>query len=81
MALVQILALAQERIRSGQLSSSLPVKVWTGHGKGQRCAVCNQAINSAERLYEFALPILSGHSYYCLHFACHEAWIECKGIA
>ena len=81
MTLVQISALAQERIRSGQLSSSLPAKVWTGHGKGQRCAVCNEAINSAERLYEFALPIPSGHSYYCLHFACHEAWIECQGVA
>jgi hypothetical protein len=81
MTLVQILALAQERMRSGQLSSSLPSKVWTGHGKGQRCTVCNQAINSAERLYEFALPTLSGHSYYCLHFACHEAWIGCQGIA
>ena len=55
MTLVQISALAQERIRSGQLSSSLPAKVWTGHGKGQRCAVCNQAINSAERLVR-ALP-------------------------
>ena len=81
MTLVQILALAQERIRSGQLPSSLPSKVWTGHGKGQRCVVCNQAINSAERLYEFALPTLSGHSYHCLHFACHEAWIGYQSIA
>ena len=81
MTLVQILALAQERIRFGLLSSSLPSKVWTGHSKGQRCTVCNQAINSAERLYEFALPTLGGHSYYCLHFACHEAWIGCQSIA
>ena len=81
MKLVQVLALAQERIRSGQLPSSIPSKVWTGHGQGQRCAVCNQAINSAERQYEFALTTPSGHSYYCLHFACHQAWIECQETA
>ena len=53
----------------------------TKEDKGQRCTVCNQAINSAERLYEFAVPTLSGHSYYCLHFACHQAWIGCQSIA
>ena len=45
MTLVQILALAQERIRSGQL---------------------------------FALPTLSGHSYYCLHFATGTSVAVCS---
>ena len=80
MTLAQILALAQERIRSGQLPSSLPSKVWADHGKGQRCTVCDQVIGSAERQYEFALPTPSGHSAHCVHVSCYQAWIGCRSI-
>jgi hypothetical protein len=81
MKLAQILALAQERIRSGQLPSSLPSNIWAGHGDGQRCAVCDQVISSSERQYEFALPTPGGRSAYRLHFSCHQAWIGCRSIA
>ncbi|MDB6156350.1 MAG: hypothetical protein JWO04_56 [Gammaproteobacteria bacterium] len=81
MTLAQILTLARERIRSGQLPSSLPSNIWAGHGSGHRCAVCDQVISSAERQYEFAVPTLGGHSNYRLHFSCHQAWIGCRSIA
>jgi hypothetical protein len=81
MTLAQILALAQQRIRSGQLPPSLPSNIWVSHGSGQHCAVCDQVISSAERQYEFAGPTLGGHSNYRLHFSCHQAWIGCRSIA
>jgi hypothetical protein len=81
MKLAQILALAQERIRSGQLPSNLPSNIWAGHGDGHRCAVCDQVISSGERQYEFALPSPAGKSAYRLHFSCHQAWIGCRSIA
>jgi len=81
MKLAQILALAQERIRSGQLPSSLPSNIWAGHGDGHRCAVCDQVIGSAERQYKFALTTPDGQSAYHLHFSCHQAWIGCRSIA
>jgi hypothetical protein len=81
MKLAQILALAQERIRSGQLPPSLPSNIWAGRGDGHRCTVCDQVISSGERQYEFALPTPGGHSKYRLHFSCHQAWIGCRGIA
>jgi hypothetical protein len=80
MKLAQILALAQERIRSGQLPSSLPSNIWAGRGDGHRCNVCDQVIGSAERQYEFAAPAPGGQSNYRLHFSCHQAWIGCRGI-
>lgn len=81
MTLAQILTRAREQIRSGQLPSSLPLTVWAGYGKGQRCAVCDQVIRSDERQYEFALPTPGGHSDHCIHFACYQAWIGCRSIA
>jgi hypothetical protein len=81
MKLAQILALAQERIRSGQLPSSLPSNIWAGHGDGHRCTVCDEVISSAQRQYEFALPSVGGQSHYHLHFSCHQAWIGCRSIA
>ena len=80
MTLAQILTLAREQIRSGKLPASLPSKMWADHGKGQRCAVCGQVIRSDERQYEFALPTASGHSDYCVHFACYQAWIGCRSL-
>jgi hypothetical protein len=77
MKLAQILALAQERIRSGQLPSNLPSNIWAGHGDGHRCAVCDEVISSDERQYEF----VGGQSAYRLHFSCHQAWIGCRSIA
>jgi hypothetical protein len=81
MTLAQILTRAREQIRSGRLPLSLPSKMWADHGKGQRCAVCDQVIASVERQYEFALPTPSGHSDHCIHFACYQAWIACRSIA
>ena len=81
MNLAQILSLARERIRSGQLPSSLPSNIWASHGDGHRCTVCDQVIGSAERQYEFALPSVGGNSHYHLHFSCHQAWIGCRSIA
>ena len=81
MTLAQILALAMSRIRSGQLPASLPAKLWAGQGKGQRCAVCDQVISSAERQYEFRLPTPTGHSDCCVHIPCHQAWLGCRSIA
>ena len=81
MKLAQILALAQERIRSGQLPSSLPSNIWAGSGDGHRCAVCDQVISSAERQYGFVLPTPGGRTDYRLHFSCHQAWIGCRTIA
>src|ERR1700730_9612346 len=75
MTLAQILTLARERIRSGQLPPSLPSNIWAGHGNGHRCAVCDEVISSAERQYEFAVATPGGHSDYRLHFSCHQAWI------
>jgi hypothetical protein len=81
MKLAQILALAQERVRSGELPSSLPANIFAGPGAGHRCTVCDQVIGSTERQYEFALPSLGGRSHYRLHFSCHQAWIGCRSIA
>jgi hypothetical protein len=81
MKLAQILALAQERIRSGQLPASLPSNIGAGRGDGRRCTVCEQVISSAERQYQFRLPTPGGHSDYRLHFSCHQAWIGCRSIA
>ena len=81
MKLAQILALAQERIRSGQLPTSLPTKIWAGSGDGRRCTVCEEVISSAERQYQFTLPTPGGQSDYRLHFSCHQAWIGCRSIA
>jgi len=80
MTLPQILTRTREQIRSGQLPSSLPSKMWAGYGKGQCCVVCDQAIRSDERQYEFALPTSNGHSDHCIHFACYQAWIGCRSI-
>ena len=80
MTLAQILIRARDQIRSGQLPSSLPSKMWAGYGKGQHCAVCDQVIRSDERQYEFTLPTPSAHSDHCIHFACYQAWIGCRSI-
>jgi hypothetical protein len=79
--LANISALVVERIRSGQLPSSLPSNIWVAAGDGQRCAVCDQIISSTERQYGFALPAAGGRSQYRLHFSCHQAWIGCRSIA
>jgi hypothetical protein len=81
MKLAQILALAQERIRSGQLPTTLPTKIWAGSGDGRRCTVCEEVISSSEQQYQFRLPGAGGHSDYRLHFSCHQAWIGCRSIA
>jgi hypothetical protein len=81
MKLAQILALAEQRIRSGELPASLPSNIWAGHGDGHDCAVCDQIISSAERQYEFTLPTTGGRTHYRLHFSCHQAWIGCRTIA
>ena len=81
MKLAQILALAQERIQSGQLPSSLPANIWAGRGSGHPCAVCDQVISPTERQYEFVLPTPDGRANYRLHFSCHQAWIGCRSIA
>jgi hypothetical protein len=81
MKLAQILALAQERIRTGHLPASLPTNIWAGRGDGRRCTVCDQVITSAERQYQFTLPTAAGDSDYRLHFSCHQAWIGCRSIA
>ena len=81
MKLAQILALAQERIRSGQLPSSLPSNIWAGHGDGHRCTVCDQVISSDERQYEFALPSPGGQSACRLHFSLQTGWALASRIA
>jgi hypothetical protein len=80
MKLAQILALAQERIRSGQLPPNLPSNIWAGRGDGHRCAVCDEVISSAERQYGFAAPTADGRTDYRLHVSCHQAWIGCRTI-
>jgi hypothetical protein len=80
MKLVQILALAQERMRSGQLPVDLPSKIWAGLGDGHNCAVCDQVISNAERQYAFAVLTPGGRIDYRLHFSCHQAWIGCHSI-
>ena len=80
MKLAQILALAQERIRSGHLPASLPLSIFAGRGDGRRCAVCEEVISPAERQYEFAALTAGARTEYCLHFACHQAWIGCRSI-
>lgn len=81
MKLAQILALAQERIRSGQLPPSLPSNIGAGRGDGHRCAVCDEVISAVERQYEFAVLTARGRTEYRLHFSCHQAWIGCRSIA
>ena len=81
MTLVQILALAQERIRSGHLPASLPSNIWVGHGDGHRCTVCDQTISSTERQYEFVILTDDWRTHYRLHFSCHQAWIGCRSIS
>lgn len=80
MTLTQILIQARDKVRSGQLPSSLPSKMWAGYGKGRGCVVCDQVIRSDERQYEFTLRALSGYSDHCIHFACYQAWIGYRSI-
>jgi hypothetical protein len=81
MKLADIRDLARERIRSGQLPADLPASVCVSQGEGKRCAVCEQAISSAERQYRCARAVCAEGVDFRLHFSCHQAWISCVSLS
>jgi len=70
---------ARELIGQGRLPGEPPVRLWGGHGTGQRqCSLCSVVIACEEVEYE-----LEHHAGECVrlttfHFPCYDAWqLEC----
>jgi hypothetical protein len=67
--------LAKSKLRSGDLPSSDPARVWAGPGVGAPCALCDRPIDHAQLEYEtqfFLGP--RGLVPYRFHMICHAVW-------
>ncbi len=72
---------ALERIERGLLPRQTPRTLWAGHGTGQPCSLCDQAISHAETEYELAEPSPASQTVR-LHLRCHAIWqLELAGLA
>ena len=69
---------AHEKIEKGQLPHLVPKSMWGGKGAGQRCALCDKAIEAED--FELAVEQRLGGKAQALHFHvfCHSLWkLEC----
>ncbi len=71
---LELKALVADRIRQKRLPAQPPRAVWAGPGSGQRCSLCDQAINELETEYELETPMPTVNSVVRLHLRCHTLW-------
>jgi len=68
---------ARRRVKSGRLPCQPPQYMWAGAGDGQRCSLCDRAIDAQQIEYELEFSTQPSviHRF---HRICHEAWeLEC----
>ena len=61
----------QERMSAGTLPCEDCVVAWYGHGRGSRCAACDQRILGIDS--EIACDVPGGGTIY-FHQECYEVW-------
>ena len=71
---LELKALVADRIRQNLLPARPPKAVWAGPGSGERCSLCDQAINELETEYELEAPVSTGNAVVRLHLRCHTLW-------
>ena len=57
----------REKVASGALPLTPPIKMWAGFGSGARCSGCDQTITSSQAEYELEVP---GGRTFVMHLGC-----------
>ena len=66
--------LARERIRSGQLPSVTPVRMWAGPGEQHPCAVCGTPVRPDLVEYEVEVVVDGITRQLFFHRICQSVW-------
>lgn len=61
----------RQKLRSRSLPGTVPAQLYAGHGEGQLCSLCAEAIGAGQVMYE--VETARGRTLY-FHLACHAAW-------
>ena len=65
---------AQRLLAEHRLPSTTPGRTWAGHGSGEPCALCREAIEPAEYEMEVEYETGAGVRTYIFHRPCHALW-------
>lgn len=77
---LELQRVAKERIGAGELPCHRYSRMWGSRGSGERCSLCDQAIQPDEVEYEVASATTEADGEVVLrfHLACHAIWqAEC----
>jgi methionyl-tRNA synthetase len=68
----------RDKLRSGILPNSEPIKTWAGYGNGTTCDGCDMRIEPREAEHEVELE--SGRTLH-FHVACASLWLAYRSTA
>ncbi len=73
--------IARERIATGQLPSTAPLKTWGGTGSGAPCSLCDKKIAFQDLEYEVEALVKGAVRIFRFHLVCESVWqLECARL-
>jgi len=69
----RVAEMIRHKLDAGILPAEAAALVWSGHGTGQPCVVCDQPIVGAQTEYEAQYDDRPAIRF---HFRCHRLWRE-----